>query len=149
MTVSFFATSFWFSAIFDWWWSRAPGEQVAGDVELLRRAHERVVRVREEALDRGREERVVADVDASVEDAPDGARVAATVRPRVEELVAEIGRAAPDPARPASVDRVLELLDLGVDGVDRRRGRSRRRRRRGGGRARRPDAPPRRPGGAR
>ena len=63
-------------------------QQVAGDVELLRRAHEHVVRVSEETLDVRREQRVLADLDASVQNASNGRAHRRDGASAMEELVA-------------------------------------------------------------
>ena len=63
-------------------------QQVAGDVELFRRAHEHVVRVSEETLDVRREQRMLADLDASVQDASNGCAHRRDGAPAMEELVA-------------------------------------------------------------
>ena len=94
-------------------------KEIAGDVELFRHPNERLVGVGEEALDLGREERVVAHLDAAVEHAADGRARRRDGPSSVEELVPEIRESCPDLARRRRVDRVLELLDLGVDGVER------------------------------
>ena len=92
-----------------------PGEQVAGDVELLGDADERVVRVPEELLDLRREELVVTDLDPAVEDAADGPRRGHLAV--VEEAVAHLA-ALSDLRRLEVVDLVLEPVDLRVHGVE-------------------------------
>ena len=93
-------------------------EQVAGDVELLARAEERLVRVRELALDLVREERIVVEVEGPVANSPHRAARRADGSARMDQVVAEVGDAAPNAQARPPVDVVLELVDLGVDRVD-------------------------------
>jgi hypothetical protein len=95
------------------------GEEVACDVQLLGRAHESVVRVGEHPLDLGREEEVLADLHAAVEHSPDGRPRRRNGSPAVQELVAEPGDPFAHPRLRPGLDRVLELLDLGVHRIHR------------------------------
>ena len=94
-------------------------EEIARDVQLLGDPHECLVRLREEPLDLGGKEGVVADLDPSVEHAPDRGASCRDGASAVQELVAEVGDSHPDAARRPRVERVFELLDLGVRRVER------------------------------
>ena len=92
-------------------------EQLTSHVDLLARAEERVVGVRELALDRLREQPVRADVEGPVDDAPDCGAGRAHDSAGVDEIVAE--RREPTAhltARPV-LDVILELVDLRVGGI--------------------------------
>ena len=119
MTVSFFVTSPW--PLDDHRLMVIPnaGEQISGDVQLVGRADERLVRVREQALDGRREERMVTDLDPAVEHAAHGGAGRRDRSPAVEELVPEIREPFSDSLRLPGVEAVLQLLDLRVHRVQR------------------------------
>ncbi len=93
-------------------------EQVAGDVELLGCPDERVVGIAEESLDLWWKQRVVTDLDPPVEHpahcCPCRRHHAATV----QQLVADLRKPEPHARRSQLVDVILEVVELGVDGVE-------------------------------
>src|SRR3989304_6052989 len=92
-------------------------QQVAGDVELLGHAYERLVGIGEESFDRRREERMIADLDPAVQNPPSGCARGGDGSPAVQKVVAEVRDPRSNATRRPRVDGILELLDLGVGGV--------------------------------
>jgi len=94
-------------------------EEVARNVELFRHAHERLVRIGEQALGGRGKEGVIADLDSAVENSAYGRPSSGDRSPAVQELVPKVRDPQANPARRPRVDRVLELLDLSVGGIQR------------------------------
>ena len=94
------------------------GDQVAGDVERLRRAQEPVGRLGEVELERTVEHRVLADVDPAVDDPADRVAGRGERPPNLEHVAPELGQPLANLLAGPVLDPVLELVDLGVEQVD-------------------------------